>query len=158
MHPHDLTGKAQAYAAAFGLGGEERDEDILLACGADRRAIIADVDDGVVALVQLGGDLNVSRTGLGSVLHKVDQDLGDLALVGVQQHVLGLLHETGGRSGGCQNRLAQIDDLGREVASEKRLPDRHGHVGQIPVRIDKLYKTTGRTGDGLQTCLEIRPV
>lgn len=75
MHPHDLTGKAQSDSAALRLGREERNEYLLLACRADRRPVIAHIDDDVVPLVNLGRDFDVPRPGLSGVLDKVDENL-----------------------------------------------------------------------------------
>ena len=43
VQSHDLSRKAQAYAGAFLLGGEERNEDFFLAFLADRGAVVEDI-------------------------------------------------------------------------------------------------------------------
>ena len=54
MLVHDLAGEAEADASAVGLGGVERDEDLLLFGQWDGLAVVGDIDDGLVVPVEGG--------------------------------------------------------------------------------------------------------
>ncbi len=56
MRQRDLAGEAQPDAGAFGLGGKERQEDILAQRFGDAGAIVDDIDGRAAALERGGGE------------------------------------------------------------------------------------------------------
>ena len=92
--------------------------------------------------------------GLHGVLHEVDQYLGDLSLVGVEQDVALLLLETGDGAVFLEEAVVELNHLGGEVAHIERLPDRGRHPCEVAVRFHELYQAPGGRRDCLQAGLE----
>ncbi len=89
MEVHDLSGKRETDAAAFRLGGEERDEDLLLAVFADHGAVVGETDMGLFVAVYAGGDGDFSCASLQSVLNQIDEYLGNLAFIEIKEDIGG---------------------------------------------------------------------
>ena len=56
VEAHDLAGETQSDTRAFGFGGEEWNEYLLLTIRADRMTIIADIYHNGISIINLGCD------------------------------------------------------------------------------------------------------
>ena len=56
VQAHDLAGETQTDTRAFGFGGEEWNEYLLLTIRADRMTIIADIYHNGISIINLGCD------------------------------------------------------------------------------------------------------
>lgn len=75
---HDLARQAEPYARAFGLGGEEGDEDLCLAFECDGLAIVDHSYCRGVVSVYCCADHDVVGFCQDGILDQVDKDAADL--------------------------------------------------------------------------------
>ena len=85
--PHDLPGQGEADAGAFFFGGVERDKNLLLGRDRNGLAIVGHLDHHIVLLAHPGSNVDVLRAGLQGILDQVDENLRDLAFIGVNHQV-----------------------------------------------------------------------
>ena len=84
---HYLSGDTQTNSGAFFLSGVERDENLLLRRGRDGLAVVGNAYDDIVLFAHAGCDVYMLRTGLKGVLDEIDDYLGYLPLIGVDDQV-----------------------------------------------------------------------
>ena len=144
VEAHDLAGEGEAYAGAFLFGGVERDEDFLAAFAADRSAVVGDVDYDAFGSVDFCGDGNGVRSCLQSILHEVHQNLRNLALVGIQEDVFGLLDECAYGSGLFCLAAGELYYSFDEFAHEEGLLDRGCDSCEVSVRLHEPDESSGR--------------
>ena len=87
MAEHDLARKAQADARAVGLGGVERQKDVLDLPERNGLAVVNHADDGLVVAVEVSSDAYDGGSGLHRVLDQVVEHLQQLAFVGIHEQV-----------------------------------------------------------------------
>ena len=83
VQAHYLAGETQSDAGAFLLGGEEWDEDLVLALAADRGAVVIYIYHSLFGCCDLCADDDRTCLCLDSVPDQIDKDLGYLSFVGI---------------------------------------------------------------------------
>ena len=81
VQAHDLAGEAQSDTRAFGFGGEEWNEYLLLTIRADRMTIIADIYHDCIDIINLGCDGDLGCLCLQGIANEIDYHLRDLSLI-----------------------------------------------------------------------------
>ena len=84
---HDLAREAQTDARAVGLGGIERQKNVLDLPERNGLAVVDHADDGLVVAVEVGSDADDGGSGLHRVLDQVVEHLHQLAFVGIDEQV-----------------------------------------------------------------------
>ena len=130
---HYLTGEAEAYAGAVGLGRVERDENLVAGRWGDGGAVIGHVYECLFILVYSCHNRDIVSTGLDCILYQVDQDAADLGLVGIYENVLvrGLVC-TGAGSGNAI-LAGEFQDVSYQVIYHQGLLYWPCHAGQFAV-------------------------
>ena len=92
---------------------------------------------------------------LQGVLDKIDENLRNLALIGVYHQIIVLRPKLAGGTTTGSKLTVQADDTIHQLPQIQRLANRLCHTGELPVGLHKANQVLGGVADGFQARFDI---